>query len=133
MNETEKLFREHLKLIISNPLEWSKLLSPNVVVEFPYADSMGLPVAYKGLEAVVNYRKQLPREFEKFEVTKLEVFDHKDSNSLTAIFEGRIPSEGQEDSYAQKYICFFRTENGSIAHYIEYWNPTPMIQFMEAR
>ncbi len=128
----ENLLDEALRLMVPDTKAWSELLTEDVIVEFPYAHSLGWPGRFVGRQAVYQFVKTALVEMPDLTFSKVWKYPTTDPNVLWAKLHGsaRVPSTGKD--YEQDYVVKIVMKDGKIAHYCEYFNPLAMSAFEKA-
>lgn len=112
----------HLQLIGTDFPAWLALLTPDAIIEFPYAASLGTPRRAQGPDAIAAYMKSFGGNVGPFEFSKIDIMGSADGNKAWASFHGEaLANTGC--LYSQDYAAFMEVRGGQIAFYKEFWNP----------
>lgn len=106
---------------------WSRLWAEDAILEFPYAPD-DRPNRYEGREAILRYMSATTESIAVDSVTELTIHEQLAPEELVVelAIDGRLLHNGAR--YQQRYVTFFKFENGLIRHYREYWNPLITIE-----
>jgi len=106
--------------------EWIELWAEDGILEFPYAPEGRKPV-YRGKAEILSYMKNaLGRiKIEGIESSRTFAMQDPEISVAEVAIRGQALKTGKP--YNQKYVVFFETKNGKLAHYREYWNPLTTI------
>ncbi len=116
------LMAQHLDLIFTDLQAWLALLTPDAVIEFPYAASLAGPVRLEGREAIAAYVRSFGDTVGPFAISAIEIMGSADGSKAWASFHGEaLSTSGRK--YLQDYAAMLTVRNGQIAYYKEYWNP----------
>ncbi|MEI9991288.1 MAG: nuclear transport factor 2 family protein [Rhizomicrobium sp.] len=101
---------------------WIDLWCEDGVLEFPFAPAGRRPT-YRGRRDILDYMKAASGKIAIDAVARARIFPMQDPTVAVAEFaiKGRALSTGAP--YDQRYVVFFETRDGKLAHYREYWNP----------
>jgi ketosteroid isomerase-like protein len=119
--ENQKLAEKVLGLIGSEDL--FDLFADDVVVEFPYGPSLGMPDRFEGKPAVVAYCRELFRALPGLTMRDM-VFYPVEGDPSTVFIEyvADAPTPGGH-SYRQVYVNKMQFANGLMVHMKEFWDP----------
>jgi len=122
MQSAKYLLGEHLRLLVANPDEWRKLFSPDAVLEFPYAYSIGAPMRHEGIEAINDHVQGVMSLLRNVTIFNVRIALEAD-DTVVGEYElaAEVVSTGKE--YRQKYISVLTAKEGKIVLLREYWNP----------
>jgi ketosteroid isomerase-like protein len=99
------------------------LLADDVVMEFPYAPSLGGPSRYEGKPAVVAYCIELFKALPG--LTMRDMTYHSVAGDPTTVFieyEADAPTPGG-NSYLQIYVNKMQFRDGLLVRMREFWDP----------
>lgn len=122
----ENMLDEHLRLMVSDTEAWAQLLAEDVVVDFPYAPSLGWPGRLVGRKALYDHIKTALVDMPDLKFSNIRKFPTADPNVLWAEVHGSayVPSTGKQ--YEQDYVVKMIVKDGKTVAYSEYWNPIAM-------
>ncbi len=123
LNTVEDIFDAHLALMATDTEAWAELLSEDVIVDFPYAPSLGYPDQKRGRTAMYNHIKTALVDMENLTFSNVRKYRTEDPDVIWAELHAsaHVPSTGRR--YEQDYVGQFKVKNGKIVYYSEYWNP----------
>jgi uncharacterized protein len=122
----QKLFVHNLKLLEQGAMaEWVALFAPDGILEFPYGPD-GFPENLKGHEEILRHMEHFP---EVLALTFSDPVFHEtvDPTLVIAEFIGTGTAVPTGSPVHQTYISIFRTENGQIKSFRDFWNPLVVI------
>ncbi|HEV7234231.1 MAG TPA: nuclear transport factor 2 family protein [Sphingorhabdus sp.] len=102
------------------------MCAEDIVWEFPFAPAGGVH-RIEGKDAVAAY---LPKVGGLINVSGGSLTAvHRTTDPDTTIIEFEITGSGAATGlpYDQRYICVFRTRDGRIVHFKDYWNPITLL------
>ena len=113
----------------TDPEAWAELLAEDVIVEFPYAPSLGWPGRLEGRAAAYNHIKTSLVDMQNLTFSNVRKYPTTDPNVLWAELHGSafVPSSGTQ--YEQDYVAKIVIKDGKVVQYSEYWNPIAMNAF----
>jgi len=122
-SEVENILDKHLELMATDVDAWAELLAEDVVVDFPYAPSLGRPGQLVGRDTLYNHIKAATAEMDNMTFSNVRKYPTADPDELWAELHlsAVAPSTGR--SYEQDYVGRFKIKDGKIIYYSEYWNP----------
>jgi len=115
----------HLEFISTDIERWLELFAEDAVVEFPYANSLGLPERLEGREAIRGYFAGTPKSFLGLTFRNLRRYITTDPEMVIAEVHGSATIASTGRPYEQDYIMMLKTKEGRISLYREYWDPIP--------
>ncbi|MEZ0453698.1 nuclear transport factor 2 family protein [Sphingobacterium thalpophilum] len=102
------------------------LFHPDVVVEFPYASSLGT-TPKMNFEEWYNYLKGGLPSMPNIKYDNIRVYQVDERTYWTEVYgETRIPTTGQ--LYQQNWVMHFTLKDGLIDAYREYWDPYAVVK-----
>jgi ketosteroid isomerase-like protein len=103
------------------------LYADDIVVEFPYAPSLGMPERFDTKPVVTDYVRELNAILPGLKMRDL-VFYSVDGKPDTVFIEynGDAPTPGG-NSYVQTYVNRMRFRDGKLVYMREYWDPKRII------
>ncbi|MER5753700.1 nuclear transport factor 2 family protein [Streptomyces sp. NPDC002088] len=103
-----------------------ELLAPDVVFEMRWAPE-GFPRRIDGVEAVMEFLAPLPESIvtEGLYDIRVETL-HSDPGQVVAFYKSDMKMV-QPVEYKNEYITRFTIRNGKIAHFLEYYDPIPLV------
>jgi uncharacterized protein len=126
-NTVEEILDAHLALLATDTEAWIDLLDEDVIVDFPYAPSLGRPGRLEGKAATYNHVKTALTQMQNLTFTNVRKYPTTDPNVLWAELHGSalIPATGRH--YEQDYVVRIQIRDGKIVYYSEYWNPMALM------
>ncbi|MEH2078505.1 MAG: nuclear transport factor 2 family protein [Nostoc sp.] len=123
LNTIEDILDTHLALMATDTEAWADLLAEDVIVDFPYAPSLGRPGRLEGKSAAYNHIKTALTQMQNLTFSNVRKYPTTDPNVLWAELHGSalIPSTGRH--YEQDYVVRLKVKDGKTVYYSEYWNP----------
>jgi ketosteroid isomerase-like protein len=117
--------REHavaiLRLLGSE--EQFQYFHDEIVMEFPYASSIGQPERHEGIEDVLAYTRQLNENLAGLRMRDWRLSSVEGDPSTVFIeYEGDAPTPGG-NSYVQTYVNKMQFRDGKLIHMREFWDP----------
>ncbi|MGL4238802.1 nuclear transport factor 2 family protein [Tabrizicola sp.] len=124
--QIENLLDDALRLMVADTRAWSHLLTEDVILDFPYAPSIGWPGRLVGREAVYQHIADALPMMPDLKFSNVRKFPTTDPNLLWAEVHGsgNVPQTGKK--YEQDYVVKLIMKDGKVAQYSEYWNPIAM-------
>jgi ketosteroid isomerase-like protein len=117
--------REHAEAILSlfGSEEQLEYFHEDVVMEFPYAPSIGEPERHEGIEDVAAYQKRINKSLAGLRMRdwKLSSVDG-DPSTVFIEYESDAPTPGG-NSYVQTYVNKMQFRDGKMIHMREFWDP----------
>lgn len=103
-----------------------ELLSPDVVFEMRWAPE-GFPRRIDGLEAVMEFLAPLPDSIvtEGLYDIRLETL-HSDPGQVVAFYKSDMKMV-QPVEYKNEYVTCFTIRDSKIVHFLEYFDPIPLL------
>lgn len=125
----DELFGALLSKLTSDIGGLFTLMTPDAIVEFPYAGSVGLPARVEGLDAIRKHFTDVMAHvgFSNFQFSNLRSYPGAGGDNAWFEVHGTADLPGGK-KYEQDYVMYLRAENGKIAHYREYWNMVPIVE-----
>jgi ketosteroid isomerase-like protein len=115
---------------ISEPSWWG-LMHDDIVLEFPYASSVGISERYVGKENAEPYARALFARIGVFHFKDLEVIETTDPSLIVSEYRADMTTPHGEH-YVQVYINKLRIQDGKVILMREYWDPKRTIDAMTA-
>lgn len=99
------------------------LYADDVVMEFPYATSLGMPSRFEGKTAVIAYVRELNEALKGLTMRDM-VYYSVDGQPDTVFIEyfADAPTPGG-NSYLQTYVNKMRFRDGKLTYMREFWDP----------
>jgi hypothetical protein len=118
------ILRDHLVAVTTDAELLRGIWAPDGVLEFPYAEAVGVRRRIEGIDALVEYFDG-PRRFADWRFSGFRTITADDGAALVVEFHGAATVLASGNAYEQDYISILRlTPEGRIAHLREYWDPT---------
>jgi ketosteroid isomerase-like protein len=117
----QKLAEKVLTLIGSE--EQFDLYADDIVMEFPYGPSLGMPDRFETKPVVVAYARQLFRDLPGLTMRDM-VYSSVDGDPTTVFIEyvSDISTPGGH-TYRQVYVNRMQFRDGLLVHMREFWDP----------
>jgi len=99
------------------------LFADDIVIEFPYGPSLGMPGRFETKPVFVAYSRQLFRDLPGLTMRDM-VYSSVDGDPNTVFIEyiSDVPTPGGQ-TYRQVYINKMQFRNGLLVHMKEFWDP----------
>jgi ketosteroid isomerase-like protein len=95
----------------------------DIVMEFPYGESLGMPVRFEGKTDVVAYTRQLNQLLKGLRMRDRTFHSAADDPETVFIeYYADAPTPGG-NSYLQIYINKMRIRDGKLVYMREFWDP----------
>jgi ketosteroid isomerase-like protein len=124
--QAQELFVHNLKLLEQGEIaEWVALFTPDGIMEYPYGPD-GFPDSLQGHEEIHQHMRHFP---EVLALTFSDPVFHEtaDPTLVIAEFTGTGTAVPTGNPVHQTFISVFRTENGRIKSFRDFWNPLVVI------
>lgn len=106
---------------------WYDNLDDEVVLEFPYGPSVGIPERIEGKSAASGMFQSVIDTF-GLSFTDIEIFEMTDPSIVIATYRGN-GSTG-DHPYNQRYICLQKYKEGRLLLYREYFDNKVLLDVM---
>ena len=118
------------KLGTENDIDgWLKLIAKDVVVETPFAP-VGQRTHFRGRREIELRFGNARRPMKSMEFFDIEILSTEDPERWVALCKGRgVHAEGAQ--YANSYCWLFRVRGGEIVWWREYYDPQPVMPFLD--
>ena len=120
------LVLQYLDFATQNPEKWLNLLHNNIVLEFPYAESAGLPRFLAGKEMIQKSTADFLGMVPGIRFNNPEVFPGLNPHQAFATYGVKVLVPATNKTYEQQYIAVFTEQDGQIVHMTEYYDPTKL-------
>jgi ketosteroid isomerase-like protein len=110
---------------------WWGLMHDDIVIEFPYASSVGISESYIGKAAAEPYVRALFERFGVFKFENLQIVGTTDPALFVCEYTADMTTPHGEH-YVQVYINKLRIQSGKVILMREYWDPKRTIDAMIA-
>jgi len=125
-NQGELIFGQLLEALNHNAEAVIELFHPEVIIEFPYASSLGTP-SKMNFEEWYNYLKGGLPSMPNIIYGKFQVYKVNENSFWSEVYgETTIPSTKQ--LYKQNWVMHYTLKEGKINFYKEYWDPYAVIK-----
>jgi len=101
---------------------WWDLIHDDIVLEFPYAPSLGEKERYVGKEAVIAYIKAMFARLTVFKFDDLNIIGTTDPTLFVSEYRADVTTTHGEP-YKQVYINKLRFKDGKTIFMREFWDP----------
>jgi ketosteroid isomerase-like protein len=121
--------REHAEAILRllGSEEQFRYFHEDIVMEFPYASSIGQPERHEGIEDVLAYTRQLNQKLAGLRMRDWTLHSVEGDPATVFIeYEGDAPTPGG-NSYVQTYVNKMQFRDGKLIHMREFWDPKRII------
>ena len=106
---------------------WYDLLHDDLVLEFPYAYSIGMPGRIEGKETAVAYLAGVMKHFPGLAFRNVSIEPMADPSAVLVQYEGGcITASGSK--YEQVYITVQKFKDGKMILFREFWNPAAITE-----
>jgi ketosteroid isomerase-like protein len=103
------------------------LYADDIVVEFPYASSLGAPERYETKPVVVNYVRELNSALKGLKMRNMTYYSvDGDPDTVFIEYLGDAPTPGG-NKYVQSYVNRMRFRDGKLIYMREIWDPKRII------
>jgi ketosteroid isomerase-like protein len=117
----QKVAEKVLRLIGSE--EQFDLYADDIVMEFPYGPSLGMPDRFESKPAVVAYARELFRALPGLTMRDMVYYSvDGDPNTVFIEYESDAPTPGG-NTYVQTYVNKMQFRDGLLVHMREFWDP----------
>ena len=101
---------------------WYELLHDDIVLEFPYAKTLGMPERVAGKAVAVEYLSGVMKHIPGLAFRNVRIEAMADPDSVLVQYDGgcTLPSGAV---YDQRYITVQKFKDGRMILFREYWNP----------
>lgn len=106
-----------------------KLFTPQALVEYPYAGTLGLPCRL----TMEDYRKHLDTilaSMPEISFTDVKVHALEEKNGYWGEFRAATVVPQTQSVYQQDYVVNFELQDGKFSFYKEFWNVLPVLQHL---
>lgn len=111
--------------ILANPgtEESFELFAEDVVLEFPYATSLGMPDRFEGKEIAVNYLRQMLSQLKGLKLYNFRSYPVEgDPDTVFNEYDGEALTPGG-NTYTQTYMNKMQFRDGKLILLKELWDP----------
>jgi ketosteroid isomerase-like protein len=127
--ETRELADKILKLMGDE--EQFDYYADDVVIEFPYGPSLGMPDRFESKPVVVAYVRQLNEQLPGLKMDNPRFYSVADDpNTVFIEYTADIPTPGG-NTYSQIYINKMRFRDGKMVSMREFWDPKRIIDALD--
>src|SRR6266446_5735851 len=98
--------QKHLALIGSDLDAWLELFSDDAVIEFPYAERLGLASALRGKPAIEEHMRSVLKAMTKLVFSRIVIYPIAGASQAIAEFHADALIGAEKVPYAQDYIVF---------------------------
>ncbi|MDR7156822.1 ketosteroid isomerase-like protein [Sphingobium xenophagum] len=110
-----------LTMIAGDTDQFLQNLNDDIVLEFPYARLVNLPVRIEGIETVREYIRNVNGVLKGLTFTNIAVLPLKEEGGFILEYEGSAP---EVHKYDQTYIAVMRFRDGKLSLFKEYYDST---------
>jgi ketosteroid isomerase-like protein len=104
-----------------------EFMADDVVIEFPYGSSVGMPDRFVGKDDVVTYLRQMSAQLAGLKMRDIMLHSVAGHPEIVfAEYEGDVPTPGG-NSYVQVYLNKLQFRDGKVIGVREFWDPKRMI------
>lgn len=102
-------------------------MADDVVVEFPYGPSLGMPERFEGKAAATAYLRQMFAQLAGLRMRDVTTYSVAGRPELVfAEYEGDAPTPGG-NSYTQVYVNRLEFRDGRLVRMREFWDPKKVV------
>ncbi|ELA3318770.1 putative PhzA/B-like protein [Klebsiella variicola] len=110
-----------------------ELMADDIVIEFPYGPSLGMPDRFEGKETVVTYLRQMAEQLKGLKMKDITVHSVAGNPDMVfAEYKGDAPTPGG-GFYTQIYINRLTFRNGLMTSMREFWDPKRIVDALNGR
>jgi ketosteroid isomerase-like protein len=103
------------------------LYAEDIIMEFPYASSLGMPDRFETKPVVVEYVRQLKAALPGLKMRDMNYYSvDGDPETVFIEYNGDAPTPGGS-SYVQTYVNRMRFRDGKLIYMREFWDPKRII------
>ncbi len=129
--ETRSLAETIIRLLGSE--EQFDHYADDVVIEFPYGSSLGMPVRFESKPVVMAYVRQLNAQLPGLKMEGMTFYSVADDPDTVFIeYTADIPTPAG-NTYSQIYINRMQFRDGKMIFMREFWDPKRIIDALEGR
>lgn len=100
----------------------------DVVLEFPYGTSLGMPDRFEGKEIAVNYLRQMLSQFKGLKLYNFRSYPVEgDPDTVFNEYEGEALTPGG-NTYTQTYMNKMQFRDGKLILIKELWDPMKVVK-----
>jgi len=122
-----ELFNKLLKAFNQSAEEVLSLFNDDVVIEYPYAASLGAPIRLNKQEYSAHLEFILP-QMPGITFSEIRIYPLSETDSYWAETHGEAIMRETAKKYEQDYVMYFTIRDGKFGFYREYWNPQAFLQ-----
>jgi uncharacterized protein len=109
-----------------NMKTWFDMMHDDLVLEFPYAASIGMPPRVAGKPDCVAYLAKVMESLPGLKFTDIDIRALPEPDSVVVEYKGG--SGTAFGHYENIYVCFQQYRDGKLVLFREYWNTKPVIE-----
>jgi hypothetical protein len=121
LRESNLALAHRLMTTLGQP-RWWDMMDKDIVVEFPYAPSLGESASHVGKEAVMQYLKAMFARLTTFKFENVKITAATEPSVFFCEYEVNTKTSRGEP-YHQVYINKLRFNDGKLVSLREFWNP----------
>ena len=105
------------------------MFAADALLELPFAPP-GFKTPLKGRDAIAAHLQMASNLIKLDDLAVSDVLAHETSDPEVTVVEYAGSGHGLAtgEAYEQRYISVIRVQDGSIAHYKDYWNPIAVLR-----
>jgi ketosteroid isomerase-like protein len=119
----QTLVERHLATLVGDNKTWLTLIDDDLIWEFPYANSVGLPSELKGRAQVTQFVAQLLLDVKDFEYYAARTYPFADGAGAAVEVSARGTFRQSRKALAQDYVLLLQSRDNKIVHLTEYFDP----------
>ena len=104
---------------------WFGLLHDDLVLEFPFAESIGMPARIVGKKDCVTYLNKVMEALPGLKFRDIDIMPTPDPQSLVLEYKGG--ADTAFGHYENVYAAFHQYRDGRLILFREYWNTKPVL------
>lgn len=124
--DNSALVLQYLEIATKDINQWLELLHDDIIIEFPYAESLGAPSKIQGKDVIKASIGDFLSQVPGLEFLNPKVFQTTDPNILFATYNAEVKVAATGKIYKQKYISHFTLADGKITYMAEYYDPAKL-------
>ena len=109
---------------------WFDLLHDELVLEFPCAESIGMPQRVEGKAACVAYLGKVMEALPGLTFRDVEITETLDP--AVFVLQYKSSAETRLGHYENVYVAFHHYQEGKLVGFKEFWNTKPVIDLFGA-
>ncbi|MFH7018644.1 nuclear transport factor 2 family protein [Flavobacterium sp. FlaQc-47] len=125
-SNNSSLVLQYLATATKNIDQSLDLLHQDIIIEYPYAESAGLPIKIQGENIIKDSIGEFLAQVPGLEFKNPMIYETTDPDILFATYEAEVKVTATGKIYRQKYISNFGFNDGKIIYMAEYYDPAKL-------